>query len=38
MRTLFANAYVVTMDALSITAAQPRETESILRRAIAELG
>ena len=31
------DTYVVTMDALSITAAQPRETESILRRAIAEL-
>lgn len=31
------DTYVVTMDALSITAAQPRETESILRRAIADL-
>ena len=31
------DAYVVTMDALSITAAQPRETERILREAIAVL-
>jgi hypothetical protein len=29
--------YVVTMDAVSITAAQPRETESLIRRAIASL-
>ncbi|MGW7683489.1 helix-turn-helix domain-containing protein [Kribbella sp. NPDC054772] len=29
--------YVVTMDAVSITAAQPRETESLLRKAIADL-
>jgi len=35
--TVLANAYVVTMDALSITAAQPRETERILREAIAVL-
>jgi hypothetical protein len=28
------DTYVVTMDALSITAAQPRETERILREAI----
>ncbi|MGW6195968.1 helix-turn-helix domain-containing protein [Kribbella sp. NPDC055110] len=31
------DTYVVTMDAVSITAAQPRETESILRQAIADL-
>ncbi|MEU8225959.1 helix-turn-helix transcriptional regulator [Kribbella sp. NPDC048915] len=31
------DTYVVTMDAVSITAAQPRETEQILRRAIADL-
>ena len=31
------DAYVVTMDALSITAAQPRETERLLREAVALL-
>ncbi len=31
------DAYVVTMDALSITAAQPRETERLLRQAIDRL-
>lgn len=31
------DTYVVTMDAVSITAAQPRETENILRQAIARL-
>jgi hypothetical protein len=31
------DTYVVTMDAVSITASQPRETESILRRAIERL-
>jgi hypothetical protein len=31
------DAYVVTMDAVSITAAQPRETEALLRRAIDRL-
>jgi hypothetical protein len=29
------DSYVVTMDSLSISAAQPRETEALLRRAIA---
>ncbi|WP_410790822.1 helix-turn-helix domain-containing protein [Kribbella sp. C-35] len=31
------DTYVVTMDSVSITAAQPRETESLLRKAIADL-
>ncbi|GAA3119907.1 hypothetical protein JOF29_006450 [Kribbella aluminosa] len=31
------DTYVVTMDAVSITAAQPRETEGLLRRAIERL-
>ncbi|NIK62141.1 Scr1 family TA system antitoxin-like transcriptional regulator [Kribbella shirazensis] len=31
------DTYVVTMDAVTITAAQPRETESIIRRAIERL-
>jgi uncharacterized protein DUF5753/helix-turn-helix protein len=31
------DAYVVTMDSLSITAAQPRETEGLIREAIAKL-
>ncbi|HEY4570082.1 MAG TPA: Scr1 family TA system antitoxin-like transcriptional regulator, partial [Kribbella sp.] len=31
------DGYVVTMDAVSITAAQPRQTEAILRRAIEQL-
>jgi len=31
------DAYVVTMDSLSITAAQPRETEGLIRAAIAKL-
>ena len=31
------DTYVVTMDAVSITAAQPRETETLLRRAIERL-
>jgi hypothetical protein len=31
------DTYVVTMDSVSITAAQPRETETILRKAIADL-
>jgi uncharacterized protein DUF5753/helix-turn-helix protein len=31
------DAYVVTMDALSIAAAQPRQTEALIRAAIAEL-
>lgn len=31
------DTYVVTMDAVSITAAQPRETENILRQAIARI-
>ncbi len=31
------DAYIVTMDALSIAASQPRETERLIRAAIDEL-
>jgi hypothetical protein len=31
------DTYVVTMDAVSITAAQPRETENLIRQAIERL-